>query len=149
MTSASTAENPFQLISDQFDRAYSFGSEPIKVSSLGQAEFISGVQSDGGELGIFRPSIDVMGGDLNIFRVFVWPAVSGEEPAPENGGEGIDEEDFLADDSQEVYGQFLVGGTELEPVGFEVITDDPMMTRELEPHEMADLAQRISGTTFR
>jgi len=135
MTSTPTAENPFKLINDRFDQAYSFGAKPITVNPFGQAEFISGVQSDGGELGIFRPSIDVMGGELNIFRVYVWPAVSGEDP-PE-------------DDTEEICGQFLVGGTELVPVGFEVISDDPMVTRELEAHEMADLARKIGGTTFR
>lgn len=142
MSSFSGYENPYKVIAGKFNAAYSFGEkqedseerdEQIQVTVIGKGEFISGVQDNSAELGIFRPTLDV---GFNVFKVFLWAAAAKGEVQP-------------GQISEEQFSEYLIGGIETWPIGYEVISNDPFTALKLDDEAMTDLARKIDDTTFR
>jgi hypothetical protein len=143
MPSASPSENPFLLIRNKFEGGYQAGW--VAAAPDGQ-EFIGGRMADDGEIGIFRLGIDLLDGKTETFRIQTAPAIP-EMDIPEMN---IHEEDEIDDiEIGEGVREYLVGGSELAPIGCEVIGTDPFETRLLAPAELAELTRKISGTAFR
>jgi hypothetical protein len=130
---ASPSENPFQVIDNKFARAYGFGQADISVHALGPLEFIGGTTPEGGHVGILRPTLK-SSGIADTFTVHDAPPIT-EDALPE-------------DPEDEGTRQYLIGGDEDQPTGHEVISSEPLITRELCEEEMAELARKIGGTTF-
>jgi hypothetical protein len=129
MTSGSSAENPFKAIEDKFTAAYSPDKEAgVNPVGSNNNEFISGTQSDGSEIGIFRPNVNAQGGSGAEDALQVFSVITGDP----------------TDDASE----FVVGGDEVRPVGFEVLSREPFRSRPLNEAEMTKLARKIGSSTF-
>jgi hypothetical protein len=128
----SPVENPFKAIEAQFQKAYDPDSG-MRIDACGPNEFIGGTQADGGHLGLYRPFIDA---DL--------PATFRVQDASPTPLEDLPE----ADIAEEQVREYLIGGDEEQPIGFEVTGTEPFGFRLLNPKEMAGIAQKVVSTTF-
>lgn len=130
--SSEAAENPIKAVKDAFGDAYSPDGD-ADVRSVGQpgdnSEMIHGEQNNGTPIGVFRPVVGAVGGSgergaTQVFSIILGDPLSGETS------------------------EFVVGGSEDRPYGFEVLSREPFRPRDLDEAEMANLARKIGRSTF-